>query len=213
MMAVYDLEEQEQIDELKAWWKSYGNTVLTVVIVASLSVSGVIGWRAWSDRQALEAGELYVQLQGAVGSKDPKKVQDIAAAMAEKYPRTGYAQFAALAAAKAAFESGNLAEARARLQWVVDHAKDDGTRDLARLRLAVVLLDDKKYDEALAALQSPPVEAMTALFADLRGDVLSAQGKVAEARSAYQAALDKTDAKSPYRGIIQGKFDASGEAK
>ena len=212
-MAVYDLEEQEQIDELKAWWKSYGNAVLMVIVAASLAVSGVIGWRAWGDRQALEAGELYVQLQGAVGSADPKKVQDIAAVMADKYPRTGYAQFAALAAAKAAFDSGNLAEARTRLQWVIDRAKDDGTRDLARLRLAVVLLDEKKLDEAFVALQAPPAEAMTALFADLRGDVLSAQGKAADARSAYQLALDKTDAKSPYRGVIQGKLDSLGEAK
>ena len=212
-MAVYDLEEQEQIDELKAWWNSYGNTVLTVVIVASLTVSGVIGWRAYSDRQALDAGELYVQLQGAVGAGDPKKVQDIAAAIADKYPRTGYAQFAELAAAKAAFDSGNLAEARTRLQWVIDHARDDGTRDLARLRLAVALLDEKKYDDALAALKSPPVDAMAVLYADLRGDVLAAQGKPGDARGAYQLALDKSDAKSPYRGVIQAKLDSLGEAK
>ncbi len=213
MMAVYDLEEQEQIDELKAWWKSYGNAILTVVIVASLSVSGVIGWRTYSDRQALEAGELYAQMQGAAGANDPKKVQDIAAAIAEKYPRTGYAQFAALAAAKAAFDSGNLAEARSRLQFVIDRAKDDGTRDLARLRLAVVLLDEKKFDDALAALKAPAVEALAALYADLRGDVLVAQGKPAEARAAYQLALDKSDAKSQYRGILQGKLDALGDAK
>jgi predicted negative regulator of RcsB-dependent stress response len=203
MMAVYDLEEQEQIDELKAWWKTWGNTVLLVVIVISLTASGVVGWRAWGDRQSLEAGELYVQVLGAVGSGEPKKVQDIAAAMADKYPRAGYSHFAALAAAKAAFDTGNLAEARARLQWV----------DLARYRLGIVLLDEKKPDEAIAALQAPPVEALTALFSDLRGDVLAAQGKAAEARGAYQAALDKTEAKSSYRGVIQGKLDALGEAR
>ncbi len=213
MMAVYDLEEQEQIDELKAWWKQYGNAVLMVIIAASLTVGAFFGWRAYSDRQALDAGELYVQLQGAVGAGEPKKVQDISAAIVDKYPRTGYAQFAALAAAKAAFDSGNLAEARNSLKWVVDHAKDDGTRDLARLRLAVVELDEKKYDAALATLQTAPVEALAALFADLRGDILTAQEKPAEARSAYQAALDKTDAKSPYRGVIQGKLEALGEAK
>lgn len=212
-MAVYDLEEQEQIDELKAWWKRYGTALLTVVIVASLTVSGVIGWRAYSDRQALEAGELYTQLQGAVGANEPKKVQEIAAAIVDKYPRTGYAQFAALAAAKAAFDGGDRAAAQTHLKWVTERAKDDGTRDLARLRLGVVLLDDKKYDEALAALQATPVEAMTALYADLRGDVLTAQGKAADARAAYQQALDKTDAKSPYRGVIQGKLEALGEAK
>ena len=212
-MAVYDLEEQEQIDELKAWWDTYGNMILMVVVAASLTVAAVVGWRAWGDRQALEAGELYVQLQGAAGAGDQKKVQDIATVIVDKYPRTGYAQFAALAAAKAAFDTGNAAEARSRLQTVIDRAKDDGTRDLARLRLAVVLLEEKKYDEALADLNAPPVEAMTALYADLRGDVLTAQGKPAEARGAYQLALDKSDAKSPWRGVIQSKLDALGEAK
>jgi predicted negative regulator of RcsB-dependent stress response len=213
MMAVYDLEEQEQLDELKAWWKRYGSIVLMVVTVAALAVSGVFGWRAYGDRQALEAGELYVQLQGAVGSSEPKKVLDIASVLADKYPRTGYAQFGALAAARAAFDSGNMAEARSRLQWVLERARDDATRDLARLRLANVLIDEKKYDEALTTLQAPPVASMAALFADLRGDALAAQGKGVDARGAYQQALDKSDAKSPYRGVIQGKLDAMGEAK
>ena len=213
MMAVYDLEEQEQIDELKAWWKSHGNTLLMLVIVVSLAAGGIVGWRYYSDRQAFAAGELYVQLLGATGAGDPKKVQDIAATMVEMYPRTGYTHLAALAAAKAAFDSGNLTEARARLQWVVDRAKDDATRDLARLRLAMVLLDEKKYDEALAAVQAAPVEAMTALFADARGDIFTAQQKAADARGAYQLALDKSDAKSQYRGILQGKLDALGDAK
>lgn len=212
-MAVYDLEEQEQIAELKAWWKSYGNTVLLLIIVTSLTVSGYFGWRYYGDRQALDAGELYVQLQGAVGSNDLKKVVDIGTTMMEKYPRTGYAQFAALAAGKAAFDSADLAAARKNLTWAVEHAKEDGTRDLARLRLAIVMIDEKKYDEALAMLKSEPVEAMTALFADLRGDALNALAKPAEARSAYQLAFDKTDAKSPYRGVIQGKLEALGDAK
>lgn len=213
MMAVYDLEEQEQLDELKAWWKRYGNTVLMLVIVVSLAAGGMVGWRYYSDRQAFAAGDLYVQLLGAAGAGDPKKVQDIAATMADLYPRTGYTHLAVMAAARAAFDSGNLAEARARLQWVADRAKDDATRDLARLRLAMVLVDEKKLDEALAAVQATPVEAMTALFADARGDILAAQQKAADARIAYQLALDKTDAKSPYRGVIQGKLEALGEAK
>lgn len=212
-MAVYDLEEQEQIDELKAWWKRWGSVVLLAVTVAALTVSGVFGWRSYSNSQTLDAGELYVQMQGAAASQDAKKVQDIAAAIADKYPRSGYAPFAALAAARAAFDGGNSPEARARLQWVIDRAKDEGTRDLARLRLAAVLLDEKKYDEALAALRATPVEAMTALYADLRGDVLAAQGKAGDARGAYQLALDKSDAKSPYRGVIQGKLDSLGEAR
>ena len=212
-MAVYDLEEQEQIDELKAWWSQYRNLILLVVVAAALTVGGFQGWRYYRDKQALEAGELYVQLQGAVGGSDQKKVQDIAAMLAEKYPRTNYAVFAGLAGARAAFDSGDMAGARTRLQWVIDNAREDEAREIARLRLAGVLLDEKKYDEALKLLEGQHAETLAALYADLKGDVLTAQGNPGEARGAYQLALDKSDAKSPYRGLIQIKLDALGSAQ
>lgn len=212
-MAVYDLEEQEQIDEIKAWWQQYRKLVLLVVVAAAMTVGGIQGWRYYQTKQAFEAGELYSQLQGAAGSGDQKKVQDIAAVLAEKYPGTGYAVFAALAGAKAAVDSGDTAGAAMRLQWAVDNGKDDETRDIARLRLAAVLLDEKKYDAALQLLDGKHVDTLSALYADLKGDALVAQGKAQEARSAYQLALDKSDAKSSYRALIQIKLDALGEAK
>jgi len=201
MMAVYDLEEQEQLEELKSWWQQYRLLVLLVVVVAALTFGAIQGWRYYQNKQGLEAGELYVQLQGAIGSGDVKKAQDIAAALTGKYARTGYAEYAALTAAAAAFGNGDAAAARVNLQWVIDHARDDETPDIARLRLAAVLFDDKQYD------------SLSALFADLRGDVLVAQGKLEEARAAYQLALDKSEARSSYRALIQVKRDALGTAK
>ena len=212
-MAVYDLQEQEQIDEIKAWWKQYRNLVLLVVLAAAATVGGIQGWRYYQNKQGLDAGELYAQLQGAAGSGEQNKVQDIAAMLTEKYPRTGYAAFAALAGAKAAFDSGDAAAARTRLQWVIDNGRDDDTRQIARLRLAAVLLDEKKYDEALQLLAMQHADTLSALYADLNGDVLVAQGKTQEARSAYQLALDKSDAKSGYRALIQLKLDALGAVK
>ncbi len=212
-MAVYDLEEQEQLDDIKAWWKQYRNLVLLVVVAAAVTVSAIQGWRYYHSKQAFEAGELYTQLQGAAGSADPKKVQDIAAVLIDKYPRTGYARLAALAGAKAAFDSGDAPAAKTRLQWVVDHGMDDEMRDIARLRLAAVLLDEKNYDEALKLLAVQHADTLSALYADLKADVLVAQGKHDEARGAYQLALDKSDAKSAYRALIQVKLDALGEAK
>jgi predicted negative regulator of RcsB-dependent stress response len=209
-MAVYDLEEQEQIDEIKAWWGQYGNLVILVAVAAALTVGGMRGWSYYQTRQGLEAGELYAQLQGAVGANEPKKVQDIAGVITDRYKRTGYAAFAALAAAKAAFDSGDLAAAQARLQWVVDNGRDTETRDIARLRLAAVLLDEKKYDEALKLVETQHVENFNALYADLKGDILVAQGKIQDARAAYQMALDKTESKSGYRALIQIKLDALG---
>lgn len=212
-MAVYDLEEQEQIDEIKAWWTQYRGIVMLVAGAAALTVAGMRGWTYYQTKQGLEAGELYTQLQGAVGANEPKKVQDIAAVIAERYARTAYATFAALAAAKAAFDSGDLAAAQTRLQWVVDNARDGETRDIARLRLAAVLLDQKKYDEALKLLETQHADAMSALYADLKGDVLVAQGKPQEARAAYQLALDKSEGKSTYRALVQIKLDALGVAR
>jgi predicted negative regulator of RcsB-dependent stress response len=213
MMAVYDLEEQEQIEEIKAWWKQYGRLVILVVVVAAITVAAVRGWSYYQTKQGLDAGVLYTQLQGAIATNEPKKVQAIATEIATSYPRTGYATFGALAAAKAAFDSGDLAAAKAHLQWVVDRARDTETRDIARLRLGAVLLDEKKYDEALKLLETPHVDALTALYADLKGDVLVAQGKPQDARAAYQLALDKSDTKSSYRALVQIKLDALGAAR
>jgi predicted negative regulator of RcsB-dependent stress response len=213
MMAAYDLEEQEQIDEIKAWWKQYGGLVILVAVVAVATVGAVRGWSYYQNKQGLDAGELYTQLQGAVGANEPKKVQDIAAVITDRYARTGYAAFAAFAAAKAAFDGGDLATAKARLQWVVDNARDAETRDIARLRLGAVLLDEKKYDDALKLVDTPHVDTLTALYADLKGDVLVAQGKPQDARAAYQLALDKSDSKSSYRALVQIKLDALGVAR
>ena len=212
-MAVYDLEEQEQLDEIKAWWKQYRNLVLLVVVAAAVTVSAIQGWHYYYNKQAFDAGGLYAQLQGAVGSGDQKKAQDIAAVLIDQYPRTGYARLAALSGAKAAFDSGDAPAAKTRLQWVIDNGKDDEMRDIARLRLAAVLLDEKNYDEALKVLAAQHADTLSALYADLRADVLAAQGKLDEARRAYQLALDKSDAKSAYRALIQVKLDALGEPK
>ena len=212
-MAVYDLEEQEQIEEMKAWWKQYRALVILVAVAAAVTVGGIQGWRYYQTRQGLEAGELYAQLQGAVGNNEPKKVQDIAAVITDRYARTSYAAFAALAAAKAAFDGGDKAAAGARLQWVVDNGRDNETRDIARLRLAAVLLDEKKYDDALKLLATRHADTLSALYADLRGDVLVAQNNTGEARAAYQLALDKSEAKSTYRALIRIKLDALGAAK
>lgn len=209
----YDLEEQEQIDELKAWWKEYGMLVMLVVVAAALSFAGFNGWRYYRSSQATAAVALYGQLDQAERAADHKKVRDIAGQITGKYGSTAYGTYAALSAAHASFEMGDLAGARAQLQWVIDNAREDEARDVARLRLAGVLFDEKKPEEALKLLEAMPVESMVGLYSDLRGDILLAQGKRAEARAAYQTALDRSEAGSPYRSVVQMKLDSLGEAK
>jgi predicted negative regulator of RcsB-dependent stress response len=209
----YDLEEQEQIDTLKSWWKQYGNLVSWLLIAALGAYAAWSGWNYYQRSQSAQAGQLYDEITRAVAAKDTARVLRGATDMREKFSRTAYAEMAALTAAKAAFDANDLNGAKAQLQWVVDSGRDEEYRVLARIRLAGVLLDEKAYDEGLKVLSADVPAGFAGALADRRGDLLMAQNKVAEARAAYQEALQKSDAKSPGRQLIQLKLDAIGGAK
>jgi predicted negative regulator of RcsB-dependent stress response len=209
----YDLEEQEQIDTLKSWWKQYGNLVSWLLIAALGAYAAWSGWNYYQRSQSAQAGQLYDEITRAVAAKDTARVLRGATDMREKFSRTAYAEMAALTAAKAAFDANDLNGAKAQLQWVVDSGRDEEYRALARIRLAGVLLDEKAYDEGLKVLSADVPAGFAGALADRRGDLLMAQNKVAEARAAYQEALQKSDAKSPGRQLIQLKLDAIGGAK
>ncbi|MBU1691455.1 MAG: tetratricopeptide repeat protein [Gammaproteobacteria bacterium] len=207
----YDLEEQEKVDELKAWWKKNGMTVMLAVAVFAAVVVGMQGWRAYQHSQQRQAALAYEAVQNGVQSKDIKRIRDAAGQLIEKYPGTPYASRAALLAAGVNYESGDAKSAKAQLKWVVEHAKEEGARDIARLRLAGILLDEKSYEEAMKTLEGSHEKAFDGLFSDLKGDLLTAQGKMADARVAYKAALEKMDEKSAYRQVVEMKLDGLGE--
>jgi len=209
-MAAYDLEEQEQLAELKAWWKQHGNLVLGTVAAALLLFAAWNGWQWYQRSQALEAAALYENLQQAARMSDGKAVRDAAGGILEKYAGTAYAPLAALVSAKVTYQAGDLKTARAQLQWAVDNARQEEVRAIARLRLATVLMDDNAYDEALKMVEAKPADGFDGLFGSMRGDILSAQGKRAEARAAYKAAVEQaTDA--AFRETLRLKLDALGE--
>jgi len=211
-MAVYDLEEQEQLDDLKAWWSRWGNTVAGVLLVAAVAVIAVQGWRWWTARQAEDASVLFNAVVQAARANDVAKARDAAAQLAEKFAGTGYAPRAAFLLAKMQFDGGDAAAARAQLQWVIDHADEQELKEIARYRLAELQLNDKQYDEALKLLDAKHGEPFSGLYADLRGDAYAASGRTADARAAYSEALAKIDAKSPYRNYVQVKLDSLGAA-
>jgi predicted negative regulator of RcsB-dependent stress response len=210
-MSTYDLEEQEQLAKLKAYWNDYGTTILAAVVAVLVALAG---WRVWGWYQAsqsAQASAIYSELQKAAGASDQKKVRDLAGTLFESHPRSIYATLAALISAKVQFDAGDLKTARAQLQWAVDRAREPEIQAVARLRLAAVMLDEKAYDEALRVLAAKPEPAFEALFEEARGDVLQAQGKSAEAKAAYQAALGKTASGDAVgRELIQLKLDALG---
>jgi predicted negative regulator of RcsB-dependent stress response len=206
-----DLEEQEQLAELKAWWKQYGNLVLLTIIAGALVVAGWNGWRWYQSSQAAQASALYDTLAKAVGAGDAKALRDAGGALTEGYPRTLYASMGALAAARFHFERNELKSAKAQLQWVLERSPSEEYREIARLRLAHVLLDEKAYDEALKLLEARPLEAYGAQVAALRGDVLAAMERRDEAKAAYRLALDKAGSQGgAFRDSVQLRLDALG---
>lgn len=209
----YDLEEQEQIANIKSWWRQYGNLVTTAVLTLTVGFAAIQGWHYYRSQQSLAAATLYYQVEYAERANDSKRVREIAARITEKYSSTPYAAMAALRAAKVGAQGNDLAAAKLSLQWVIDNAREDEQKDVARLRLAGVLLDEKKYDEAVKLLDATHSQAFDGLYADMRGDIFAIQGKRTEARVAYQTALEKTDASSNYRPMIQVKLDTLGDAK
>jgi len=192
-----DLEEQEQLASLKAWWKEQGGNILLVVVAAALAFSGWQGWRWYDMRQAGEASALYESLLKAIEAGDVKGVRDSGGTLAESYPGRLQASMGALAQARFHFDRGDPKSAKAQLQWVIERAPSAEFRDLARLRLAMVLLDEKAYDAALSQLEAAPEASFAAQYAALRGDVLVAKNDAAQAAAAYRAALEKAAQEDP----------------
>jgi len=207
----YDLEEQEQLAQLRGWWKDNGTTIAAVLLAVAVGAAGWQGWRYWQAKQASEAAALYDGLVKAMQAGDAKSLRDAGGTLVESYPRTLYASMGALAAARFHFERGELKDARAQLQWVTERSPSDELRDIARLRLAGVLLDDKAYDEALALLGAAHAEAMAAQYAALKGDVLVAKNQPAEAKAAYKLAIEKAgEREAALRASVQLRLDALG---
>jgi predicted negative regulator of RcsB-dependent stress response len=206
----FDLEEQEQLASIKAWWNTYGNLVTWILIAVLGAFAAWNGWKYYQRSQALQAGQLYEELQKGVTAKDNALVQRAATDMETRFSRTTYAQMAALTAAKSAVDANDMAAAKAQLQWIIGSAGEEEYKAIARIRLAGLLLDEKAYDEGLKLVSGEFPAQFAALASDRRGDILVAQNKLDEARAAYKTALDKTDDKNPGRQLIQLKLDAIG---
>ncbi|WP_338847653.1 tetratricopeptide repeat protein [Massilia sp. W12] len=209
----YDLEEQEQLATLKAWWNTYGNLVTWLLVLALAAFSGWTYYNNDKRSKALEAATLYQEMDAALNAKDAAKINRVAQDMQTRFAATPYAVMASLRAAKAAFDANDLKTAKSMLQWVVTHEKEGEALALARLRLAGVLLDEKAYDEGMKQLSAEFPPAFAAQVADRKGDILLAQGKTADARAAFEEALKKTGEKDALHQLLKFKLDALGGAK
>jgi predicted negative regulator of RcsB-dependent stress response len=205
-----DLEEQEQLDQLKAFWKQYGNLITWVLILVLGAYAAWTGWNAYQRDQSAKAGALYDEIERAAQQVDADRATRIFADMQSRYPRAVFTQQAGLVAARIESEKGQYDAAKASLAWVADHASDDSYRSIARLRLAGLLLDTQKYDEALKQLDAIDSPEFIALAADRRGDVLLAEGKSTDAQAAYLKAWNAMDPQVDYRRLIEAKLNLLG---
>jgi predicted negative regulator of RcsB-dependent stress response len=206
-----DLEEQEQLAELKSWWKAHGTAVLAVIVAAMVAFGGWRYWRLYEGNQAAQAAALYETIGKAAQAGDAKALRDAGGALAESYANTLYAPMGALVAARFYYDRNDLKGAKAQLQWVVERSVSEELRDLARLRLGAVLLDEKAYDEALKQLDAPHAAAYETQYAALKGDILVAKGQTAEAKAAYKLAIEKAEPQdTQFRESLRMRLDALG---
>jgi len=212
MASHLDLEEQEQLDQLKQFWAKFGNLITWVLLIVLTAYAGWNGWQYWQRDQAAKAAGIYDELERSAQAGDADRVTKVWADLQARYPATAFAEQGGLLAAKAQFDKGQADAARSTLEWVAANAKEDEYRAIARLRLAGVHLEAKRHDEALKLVSSDVPEAWTGLAADRRGDILQAQGKTADAVAAYQQAWKALAKEVDYRRLVEAKLVALGAA-
>ena len=212
MATHFDLEEQEQLDQLKAFWKRYGNLLTWLLVVVLGGFAAWNGWNWWQRDQAGKSSAMFDQLDKAAQAGDVEQVGRVFADLKDRYPRTAFTEQGGLLAAKIQAEKGKTDAALETLAWVGANATEAEYQTVAKLRAAGILLDQKKYDQALKQLDTATAPEFAALVHDRRGDVLLAQGRKDDAKAAYTKAWGAMDPKVDYRRLIDAKLTALGAA-
>ena len=210
-----DLEQQEQLAAIKGFWSDNKNWILPLLLLALLSATAFNGWNWWQNRQAVNAAQALVAIEGALAEQSLEKARAAYKALANDYGGSTQAALGGLQMAKALVAAGELAEARTVLAQVADKAAEEFAW-MARIRMAGVMLDENNAKGALEALTGKPPKAFVALVDDRKGDAHAALGNKEEARSAWRAAADGLPAQSPSRELILRKLqtiDSFGSAK
>lgn len=205
-----DLEEQEQLDELKHFWKQYGGFITWALIAVLGAFAAWTVYQSWTRNQSTQAAALFEEVEKAVRGGDVEKTERAFSDMKDKFASTTYAQQAGLLAAKTFYAADKVDLAKAALTWVAEKSNDKGYAAVATLRLSAILIDAKAYDEAIKLLSTDIAPEFAALAADRLGDVYAMQGKKAEAKAQYQKAFLAMDEGIEYRRLVEVKLNALG---
>jgi len=205
-----DLEEQEQLDELKHFWKTYGNLITWALIAVFGVIAAWNGYQFWQRSQATQAAALFDEVDRSAQAGDVARLERSFSDMKDKFGGTTYAQQAAFMAAKVFFEKDKPDAAKTALVWVAEKSSDTGYSALAKLRLVSLLVSQKAYDEALKYLSGSFPKEFDSLVADRKGDVFSLQGKKPEAIAEYEKAYKLFGSQTEYRRLVEVKLGALG---
>ena len=210
MASHLDLEEQEQLDELKHFWKRWGDLMTWLLIVVLGGYAAWMGWQSYQVKQAAQSAVLYDTVERAALSNDIALLDRSVGDIKDKFASTTYAQQAALLAARVYQDKNRASDAKTQLVWVIDKASDEGYQTLARLRLAALLIEEKAYDEARKQLTAKTPEAFAPLMADRLGDLAMLQSQPAEAVQQYKNAWKGLEPSAEYRRLVAVKLAALG---
>jgi len=212
-----DLEEQEQLDQFKAFWQKYRNIITGVATAVLFAYAAYSGYQWWRNSQALEASKLYETMVSAITKGDKDQTLRASDDLQKNYGRTPYAAMSSLIAARIASDAGDSAKALDYLRWAAKNASNDGYLALAKLRLVTQLIElgsEKDFAEADQVLKEKPIAGFEALWLERRGDWYLAQKKNVEAKTSYQEAWKKLDQAKEFpeeaRRLLKVKLDAVG---
>jgi len=209
-MATFDLDEQEQLDALQQFWRSYGRIVMAVVLAVVVGFGSTKWWDYQNRTEAQSASATFNKLEAVQTVEDIDLISSLSEEIISEYGDTYYADLARLNLAKTEVDVGNSDGAIKLLRGVVDDSRDSSLVALARLRLAALYVMTEQFDLAMSALDGDADAAMSGLFADIRGDIYAAQDLHDEARGAYQEALSLLQEGNPWVDIVQIKIDSLG---
>ncbi|MBB1076933.1 tetratricopeptide repeat protein [Rhodoferax sp. 4810] len=205
-----DLEEQEQLDQLKHFWKQYGNAITWALIAVLAAFASWNFYNYWQRSQANQAAALFDEVERSIQSGDTAKIDRVFSDMKERFAATTYAQQSGLLAAQHFAKAGKPDSAKAALTWVAEKSSDTGYQAIAKLRLAGVLMDAKDFDGALSQLGGKFPAGFEALVADRTGDILALQGNSAKASEQYLKAYKAFEPSTEYRRLVEVKLNALG---
>ena len=205
-----DLEEQEQLDQIKHFWKQYGNAITWLLIVVMGAFASWNFYNYWQRSQAQQAAALFDEVDRAVLASDAARMDRVFSDMKDKFGGTAYAQQAGLLVARQYITLEKPDAAKTALAWVAEQSTDAGYQALARLRLAAISMESNNFEEALKLLSLSYPASFEALVADRKGDVLVLQGDKAKAVTEYEKAYRLFDARTEYRRLVEVKLNALG---